>query len=66
MILDPFLFLEKALGKEAKKELLPLQPGDVEGTFADITDLIRDFDYKPVTSLENGMEKFKNWFKSYY
>ena len=63
---DYIAALEKALGKEAKKELLPLQPGDVEGTFADINDLIRDFDYKPATSLENGMEKFKDWFKSYY
>lgn len=58
--------LEKALGKEAKKELLPLQPGDVEGTFADVDALIQDTGFKPDTPLEEGMEKFKDWFKSYY
>ena len=58
--------LEKALGKDAIKELLPLQPGDVEATFADIDDLMDDFDYKPSTKLEAGMHEFANWFKSYY
>ncbi|MFK5854550.1 MAG: NAD-dependent epimerase [Bacteroidota bacterium] len=58
--------LEKAFGKEAKKELLPLQPGDVEGTFADVDDLVNDFGYKPATSLKTGMNNFKDWFKSYY
>ena len=58
--------LEKALGKKAKKELLPLQPGDVEGTFADVEALIQDTGFKPDTPLEEGMEKFKDWFKSYY
>lgn len=58
--------LEKALGKEAKKELLPLQAGDVQATFADIDDLIRDFDYRPATSLETGMAQFVKWFKHYY
>jgi UDP-glucuronate 4-epimerase len=57
--------LENALDKEAKKELLPLQAGDVEGTFADIDDLIRDFDYKPATTLEGGMKKFADWYTSY-
>lgn len=58
--------LEKALGKEAEKELLPLQPGDVEGTFADVDDLVRDFNYKPATKLEDGMVKFVEWFRSFY
>lgn len=58
--------LEKALGKEAEKELLPLQPGDVEGTFADVDDLVRDFEYKPSTKLEDGMAKFVEWYKSYF
>lgn len=57
--------LENALDKGAKKELLPLQAGDVEGTFADIDDLIRDFDYKPATTLEDGMKKFADWYTSY-
>lgn len=58
--------LEAALGKEAEKEFLPLQAGDVEGTFADVDDLARDFDYKPSTTLEDGMSKFVEWYKSYY
>lgn len=58
--------LEKALGKEAEKELLPLQPGDVPDTYADVEDLVRDFGYKPATTVEQGMLKFVEWFKSYY
>ena len=58
--------LENALGKEAEKELLPLQAGDVEGTFADVDDLVRDFDYQPATSLEIGMKNFVKWYESYY
>lgn len=58
--------LEKALGKNAEKELLPLQAGDVEGTFADVDDLVRDFGYKPSTTLDDGMVKFVEWYKSYY
>ena len=58
--------LENALGKEAEKELLPLQPGDVPDTFADVDDLVRDFDYKPSTSIEEGIGKFAEWFVNYY
>jgi UDP-glucuronate 4-epimerase len=58
--------LEKALGKTAEKELLPLQPGDVPDTYADVDALIRDFDYKPSTTINKGIEKFVEWFKAYY
>ena len=58
--------LEEALGMEAKKDLLPLQAGDVEGTFADVDNLVRDFDYKPSTSLKVGMKNFVKWYRSYY
>jgi UDP-glucuronate 4-epimerase len=58
--------LEKALGKIAEKELLPLQPGDVPDTYADVDALIRDFDYKPTTKIEQGIVKFAEWYKSYY
>ena len=58
--------LESALGKEAEKELLPLQPGDVPDTYADVTDLVRDFEYQPSTTVEQGMQQFVSWFKSYY
>jgi UDP-glucuronate 4-epimerase len=58
--------LENALGKKTEKELLPLQPGDVPDTYADIESLVRDFDYKPVTTVETGMVKFVEWFRQYY
>lgn len=58
--------LENALGKTAEKELLPLQPGDVPDTFADVDDLVRDFDYKPATSIEQGIGEFAKWFMDYY
>ena len=54
------------MGKEAEKELLPLQPGDVPDTYADVEDLIRDFGYKPQTTVKQGMEKFVEWFTEYY
>lgn len=63
---DYIAALENALGKEAQKELLPLQPGDVPDTYADVDDLIRDMDYKPSTKLNDGMKKFVEWFKEYY
>ncbi|MET0081776.1 MAG: NAD-dependent epimerase [Sedimenticola sp.] len=58
--------LESALGKEARKELLPLQPGDVPDTYADVEDLVRDMGYKPQTPLEEGMKRFVEWFRNYY
>lgn len=58
--------LEKCLGKEAKKEFYPMQPGDVYQTYADVTDLIEDFDFKPSTSIEEGLKKFAEWYREYY
>ncbi|GGD40904.1 NAD-dependent epimerase [Muriicola marianensis] len=58
--------IEKALGKKAEKHLLPMQPGDVERTWADVADLIRDYGYRPHTPLEKGVESFITWFKEYY
>jgi UDP-glucuronate 4-epimerase len=58
--------LEKCLGIEAKKNLLPMQPGDVPSTYADISDLVRDVGFKPDTSIEVGVEKFVNWYRDYY
>ena len=54
--------LEKCLGREAQKEYLPMQPGDVYETYADVQDLIRDFGFKPATSIEDGLGKFARWF----
>jgi UDP-glucuronate 4-epimerase len=58
--------LEKHLGKTAHKNFLPMQPGDVEDTFADIDDLMRNFDYSPKTPLDLGIERFARWYKSFY
>jgi len=57
--------LEKKLGKKAKKEFLPLQDGDVPETYADIDDLVRDFGFKPNTTIDEGIEKFVEWFRRY-
>lgn len=58
--------LEKAIGKKAKKEFLPMQPGDVYQTYADISELEKDFGFKPETSIEDGLKKFADWYKEYY
>lgn len=65
-LMDYIATLEKCLGKEAKKEFLPMQPGDVYQTYADVTDLMEDFDFKPNTSVGEGLSKFVEWFKEYY
>ena len=65
-LMDYISTLEKCLGREAKKEFLPMQPGDVYQTYADVSDLIRDFDFKPDTSIEEGLSRFAEWFLEYY
>ena len=65
-LMDFVGFLEKKLGKEAKKEFLPMQPGDVYQTYADVSELEKDFGFKPCTPLEEGVGKFVDWYKSYY
>ena len=58
--------LEETLGIEAKKNLLPLQPGDVPDTYADVDDLVADVGYKPDTPIEVGIHNFVSWYKTYY
>ena len=58
--------LEAALGMQAEKNLLPLQPGDVPDTYADVQELIQDTGYKPDTSVEVGVQKFVAWYREYY
>lgn len=65
-LMDYISVLEGCLGKEAKKEFLPMQPGDVYETYADVTDLMRDFDFKPSTTIEEGLARFAEWFLAYY
>lgn len=58
--------IEKALGTTTEKELLPLQPGDVEHTYADVSSLQRDTGYQPRFSIEEGVEEFIRWYQDYY
>lgn len=58
--------LEEALGREAKKNFLPMQAGDVPATYADIDDLARDIGFRPLTSIEKGIREFVNWYREYY
>jgi UDP-glucuronate 4-epimerase len=58
--------IEKTLGKEAKKNLLPMQPGDVPLTYADVDDLIQDVGFKPDTPIDEGIAKFVTWYREYY
>lgn len=65
-LMDYILAFEEAAGIEAKKEFLPMQPGDVQETYSDMTDMIRDFDYLPKISVKEGVARFITWFKEYY
>jgi len=65
-LMDYISAIEKALGKTAIKELLPLQPGDVPDTFANVDDLVEQFHYKPATKVQDGVQRFVDWYLSYY
>lgn len=58
--------LESCLGKKAEKNLLPMQPGDVPTTYADVDDLARDVGFRPSTAIEVGIERFVSWYRAYY
>jgi len=58
--------LEQALGKKAEKKLMPIQPGDVPATYADINDLTRDVGFTPSTSIEVGIPRFVEWYREFY
>jgi len=58
--------LEEALGRQAEKNFLPIQPGDVPATFADVDDLVRDAGFKPETPIEAGVARFVEWYRDYY
>lgn len=58
--------LEKALGKTAEKEYMPMQPGDVYQTYADVSELEKDFGFRPSTSIAEGLGKFARWYREYY
>ena len=65
-LLDYIAALERALGRRAEKELLPLQDGDVPDTCADVDDLVEQFHYRPATSVEDGINRFVAWYRDYF
>ncbi|MEZ5958986.1 MAG: NAD-dependent epimerase [Hyphomonadaceae bacterium] len=65
-LLDVIAVLEKELGREATKNMMPMQPGDVPATFADVDDLARDVDFAPRTPIEVGVKRFVEWYREYY
>jgi len=65
-LMDYIGALEKALGTKAEMNLLPLQPGDVPDTYANVDDLVEQFDYKPATPVEQGVANFIKWYREYY
>jgi UDP-glucuronate 4-epimerase len=65
-LLEVVRLLEQAVGKRAKRELLPMQPGDVPATYADVDDLMRDAGFRPSTSIADGVVRFVAWYKDYH
>jgi UDP-glucuronate 4-epimerase len=65
-LMDFIALIEKALGREAKKNFLPLQPGDVPATYADVADLAADIGFAPDTPIEKGIDRFVAWYHDYY
>ncbi|MCX6512929.1 MAG: NAD-dependent epimerase [Actinobacteria bacterium] len=65
-LMDFISAIENALGKKAEMEMLPLQPGDVPDTYANVDDLVEQFDYKPATPIEQGVANFVAWYREYF
>ena len=65
-LMDLIAVLEQKLGRSAEKIMLPLQPGDVPATYADVDDLIRDVGFKPATPIGTGISRFVDWYRSYF
>jgi UDP-glucuronate 4-epimerase len=65
-LMDFIRLIETALGREAKKNFLPLQPGDIPTTYADVTNLAADIGFEPSTPISEGLDKFVTWYRSYY
>ena len=66
VLLDYIAALEQAIGKKADMELLPPQPGDLHDTFADVSELTQEFDYKPATPVAEGVKRFVEWYRGFY
>ncbi len=65
-LMDFIALIEKTLGRKAEVELLPMQPGDVKETYADISSSQRDFDFHPAVTIDEGVPRFIEWYREYY
>jgi UDP-glucuronate 4-epimerase len=65
-LLEVVRLLEETIGKPAKREMLPMQPGDVPATYADVDDLMREVDFRPATPIADGIAAFVAWYKAYH
>lgn len=65
-LLEVVRLMEQAIGKQARRELLPMQPGDVPATYADVDDLMRELDFKPKTPIAEGIARFIEWYRAYH
>jgi UDP-glucuronate 4-epimerase len=65
-LLHVVALLEKEFGRTAAKEMLPMQPGDVPATYADVDDLVRDIGFRPSTKIEQGIAQFAKWYRDYH
>ena len=58
--------LEKEFGRRPRREMLPMQPGDVEATYADVEDLEREIGFRPATPIEDGIARFAKWYREFH
>ena len=65
-LMDFIKAIENKLGKKIDKNMMPIQPGDVPATYADVTDLVENLDYKPETSIQEGIDQFVDWFIEFF
>jgi UDP-glucuronate 4-epimerase len=65
-VLEVVRLMEETIGKKAKRELMPMQPGDVAATYADVDDLMREVDFRPSTSIADGVNRFIEWYRAYH
>jgi len=65
-LMDFIKAIEEATSKKAKKNMLPIQPGDVSATYADVSDLIEDVNYQPNTTIQDGIKEFVKWYRAFF
>jgi UDP-glucuronate 4-epimerase len=65
-LMDFIEAIENKLGKKIEKNMMPIQPGDVPATYADVTELVEDLDYKPSTPIQEGIDRFVDWYIDFF